>query len=328
LATLEIRNLVVRYDDGHAALDGVSVSVDRGRTLAVIGPSGAGKSTLLRAIAGLIEPQSGEIALDGRSLRGLTPQRRRTALVFQDEALFATMSVRANLSFALRERRNGEQRVEELARALDIERHLDRRPADLSGGERQRVSIARALLSDPAALLLDEPLAHLDPELRGRVRDEVFGVRERFAGPVIYVTHDHAEALAIGDDVIVLIDGNVEDAGEPERVYDAPQTVRAAAFLGERPMNLFDAAILDPNDRTVFGIRPEFIVLAAQGVSGVIRRRELTGADVYLHVETACGVLLVRVRATSDERVGDRVALAFPSEHVRRFDRASGMAIT
>ena len=327
MSALEVRDLVVRYNDGAAALRGVTLTVERGRTLAVVGPSGAGKSTLLRVIAGLVQPTSGDVLLDGSSLGARSPQQRRTALVFQDDALFPTMTIRANLAFALRRRREGARELEDLARALEIDRHLERRPAELSGGERQRVAIARALLSNPATLLLDEPLAHLDPELRGRVRDEVVGLRERFLGPVVYVTHDHAEALSIGDDVAVLIDGNVEDAGEPERVYNAPQTVRSAAFLGDRPMNLFDASVLDPNDRAIAGIRPEFVAVGSQGLPGVVTRRELTGADVYLHVTTAAGVLLARVPSIGAAQVDERVALMFPQHHLRRFDRESGRAI-
>jgi ABC-type sugar transport system ATPase subunit len=327
VGALAVADLVVRYHDGPAALRGVSLSVEPERILAVVGPSGAGKSTLLRAIAGLIDAASGDITFDGRSLLGLAPQRRRTAIVFQDDALFPTMSVRANLAFALRQPAGGSQRIEVLARALAIDRHLDRRPTELSGGERQRVSIARALLSDPDVLLLDEPLAHLDPELRGRVRDEIVGLRERFSGPVIYVTHDHAEALSIGDDLVVLFDGIVEDAGEPERVYDAPKTLRTAAFLGDRPMNLIDASILDANDRAVLGIRPERVALGAIGVDGIVARREVTGADAYLHVETRCGLVLARVDAHSSLREGDRVSIGFPPEHVRRFDRETGRAL-
>lgn len=324
---LVVRDLVVRYDDGTRALRGVSLNAAPARTLAVIGPSGAGKTTLLRAVAGLLEPASGEIRLNGRSLLGVAARSRRTALVFQDDALFRTMSVRANLEFALRERREGHRRVEDLASALDVARHLDRRPAELSGGERQRVAIARALLSDPDALLMDEPLAHVDPELRGRVREEVMRVRDRFAGPIVYVTHDHVEALAVADELVVLVDGNVEDAGEPERVYDAPRTVRTAAFLGERPMNLFDAAALDSNDRTIFGIRPEHVRLAADGFEGDVLRREATGADAYLHVKTRAGIVLARVPAADPVRAGERVHLAFPQSYVRRFDRDTGYSI-
>ncbi|HEV7180224.1 MAG TPA: ABC transporter ATP-binding protein [Candidatus Baltobacteraceae bacterium] len=321
---LRVDHLHVSYPRARRnALRDVSFSVQPGRTLAVVGPSGAGKSTLLRTIAGLIHAQQGTIAVGDRDVAALPPQARAIALVFQTDALFTRMSVRSNLRFALREGRTGEERVTALADALDIAEHLERMPSSLSGGERQRVAIARALLSDPCVLLLDEPLAHLDPELRTRVRNELIGVRERFNGPIVYVTHDHAEALSIADELLVLIDGAVEDAGDPQRVYDAPRTARVAAFLGERAMNVLDAA---PGD-VVMGIRPEHVRVDPEGtLRGFVERREPTGADSYLYVRTELGVVCVRVAPSFECRIRDEVALAFDERYVRRFDRASGLA--
>lgn len=316
--------LVVRYGaTAKRALDDVSIDVADGTTLAVIGPSGAGKTTLLRAIAGLVRVSGGHVRLDGVSIEGMAPQDRRIALVFQDDALFANMTVRENLRFALRRgSSDGNARVGEIARALHVADHLDRRPRRLSGGERQRASIARALLSEPVALLLDEPLAHLDPSLRRSVRDEVIGVRQRFAGPILYVTHDHVEAMSVADVVSVLVDGRIEDFGEPERVYNSPRSIAVARFLGERPMNLFEY------QGTILGIRPERVAIASDGaLCGRIARRENTGADAYLDVATERGVLVVRVPAQSDARPGDRVALDLPADAVRRFDSATGKAI-
>jgi len=321
---LSMTNLVFRYP-GHAerALDGVSLYVEHGTTLAVVGPSGAGKTTLLRMVAGLLRAQGGDVLLDGESISARAPQERRVALVAQDDALFANMSVRENLRFALRRRdKNGDARIRETAVALHVIDRLARRPRQLSGGERQRASLARALLSDPVALLLDEPLAHLDPWLRRSVRNEVIGVRQRFAGPILYVTHDHVEAMSVGDMLAVLVGGRIEDVGDPQRVYDFPHSLTVARFLGERPMNLFD------DGQTVLGIRPESIRIAADGtLRGRIVRRESTGADAYIEVETERGNLAVRVGASTGERAGDLIALEFPAEALRRFDSATGRAI-
>jgi multiple sugar transport system ATP-binding protein len=320
---LATHDLVASYANGaRRALDCVSIAVDPGRTLAVVGPSGAGKTTLLRAIAGLIRLGGGDVTLDGRSIVKSAPQARRIALVFQDDALFNNMSVRGNLRFALRANSPASQGwLDETAAALHIGALLDRRPRELSGGERQRASMARALLSDPLALLMDEPLAHLDPSLRRSVRDEVVGLRERFPGPIVYVTHDHAEAMGVGDKLAVLVDGRIEDAGDPQRVYESPRTVDVARFLGDRPMNLLDG-------NPVTGIRPEHVAVVAVGeVRGRVTRRESTGADAYLLVETPRGQIAVRVPAGFSARPNDVVGLDFPAEFVRRFDRVSGLAI-
>jgi ABC-type sugar transport system ATPase subunit len=318
-----VADSLVVYYAGHCvpALDRVSIDVAQGLTLAVVGPSGAGKSTLLRVIAGLLLAREGDVRLDGESVVRLPPRKRRIALVFQDDALFGNMTVRQNLRFAQR-RGAGDAAVSETALALHVHKHLDRRPRQLSGGERQRASIARALLSDPLALLLDEPLAHLDPSLRRSVRDEVIGVRQRFAGPILYVTHDHVEAMSVGDLLAVLIEGRIEDVGEPQRVYDSPRTVAVARFLGERPMNLFS------DGDAIVGIRPERVELTSDGgLRGRIVRRETTGADAYLEVETARGAIVVRVGASREVRSGELVGLELPARFVRRFDADSGMAI-
>ncbi len=320
---LSTDQLVFNYTGSTRALDRISIEVAQAATLAVVGPSGAGKTTLLRVIAGLSRPRGGDVRLDGESLLEKSPQERRIALVAQDDALFTNMTVRENLRFALRPQgKRDDARVRVMAAALHVENHLDRRPRRLSGGERQRASIARALLSDPRALLLDEPLAHLDPALRRSVRDEVIGLRQRFSGPILYVTHDHVEAMSVGDTLAVLIDGRIEDLGEPQRVYDSPNTIAVARFLGERPMNLLEHRGL------ILGIRPERIVVAAEGgLRGRVTRRESTGADAYLEVETERGPIVVRVRASDATRAGDAVALDLSSEWVRRFDSTTGKAI-
>jgi ABC-type sugar transport system ATPase subunit len=320
---LSTAELVFQYPREHRpALDRVSLEARTGTTLAIVGPSGAGKTTLLHVIAGLLRARSGDVLLDGESVAGKSPQNRRIALVAQDDALFTTMSVRENLCFGLRRSNVSRSRVRDTAAALHVERHLDRRPHQLSGGERQRASIARALLSDPIALLLDEPLAHLDPSLRRSVRDEVLGVRQHFAGPILYVTHDHVEAMSVGERIAVLVNGRIEDVGEPQRVYDSPRSVAVARFFGERPMNLVD------DEGCTLGIRPECIrITPGGGLHGRVARRESTGPDAYLDVETERGLLTVRVPSANGARAGERVSLDFPADSLRRFDRLTGIAV-
>ena len=325
--TLATRDLCVAYgaDRSRRALDAVSIAVEAGHTLAIVGPSGAGKTTLLRAIAGLLAPSSGDVLLDGSSVVALAPQARRIALVFQDDALFANMSVRRNLEFALRPgAREDRERVRQTAAALHVSAdHLGRRPRELSGGERQRASIARALLSDPHALLLDEPLAHLDPSLRRSVRDELLGVAQSFAGPIVYVTHDHAEAMSVGDELAVLIGGRIEDAGEPQRVYESPRSLTVARFLGDRPMNVFD------DGDALAGIRPEHARLdASAALRGRVVATESTGADAYVTIATQRGELTVRVPAADAPKSGEDTGVDLPQQFVRRFDAQTGLART
>ena len=327
MASLAVDRLSAGYGPRSLALDGVTFSIEDGRTLCIVGPSGAGKTTLLRTIAGLQAARAGEVRYAGVSLVRLSPQERRVAMVFQHDALFGTMSVLGNLLVAMRER-NREPLARATAASLDIANYLDRRPSQLSGGERQRVAIARALLSDPVVLLLDEPLAHLDPELRARVRQEIVGVRARFAGPIVYVTHDHAEAMMVADALLVMSDGSIEDAGPPQRVYDEPRTVRAASILGERPMNLLDGAAFG-DARAIVGIRPERVLIGGDGpLPAIVKRIERTGADAYVWCDTDAGTIAARVDAAGAvPELGARVRARWDERHVRRFDRSTGQAL-
>jgi len=305
----------------HRALAGVSLRVDAGRTLAVVGPSGAGKSTLLHVVAGLERADAGTVRLGDRDLTALAPQARRIAMVFQSDALIPQASVRENLAFALRSGPD-DARVAGMVERLHLGSLERRRPAEISGGERQRVAIGRALLSDPQALLLDEPLAHLDPLLRGRVRDEVVRVRERFTGPIVYVTHDHAEALALADDLCVLIDGRIEQTGGPQQVYDAPGNLRVARFLGTPSMNLLHDvhSTLGFGD-VIVGVRPERVRIDASGaLAGATSRCERAGADTFVHVATALGEIVARVAPENAPAPGTEVRLAFARDDLRLYD--------
>lgn len=308
-------------------LRGVSFTVADGETLVILGPSGAGKTSLLRVIAGLEPADAGSLQLDGRDLLGVAPQRRRVAVVFQDDALFPHMTVYENLAFALRMKRTRAReidvRVREVAGALEIATHLRHRPARLSGGERQRAALARAVLSDPRVLLLDEPLAHLDPQLRVHVRRQFVNFRRTFSGAAIHVTHDHAEALSMGTRLAIMIEGRIVQIGDPSHVYDYPANTEVARFFGSPPMNLLDG------EMQITGIRPEHVRIDASAkLRGRVLSRESTGADVFVQVQTPRGELLARVAGSNPvPDAGDEVGIAFEERFVRRFDRTTGVLL-
>jgi ABC-type sugar transport system ATPase subunit len=320
-------NLVKTYRDARGrrvALDGVSFSVGDGELLVILGPSGAGKTTLLRVIAGLERPDDGTLTLDGNDLLAVRPSRRRVALVFQDDALFPHMSIYENLAFALRVRRTPppilEQRVRDVARALAIEPHLRERPARLSGGERQRAALARAVLSDPRVLLLDEPLAHLDPQLRAHVREQFIQFRSSFSGAAIHVTHDHVEALTIADNLAIMIAGRIVQYGAPQEIYASPNNVQVARFLGSPPMNVIEG------DMHLIGIRAEHLSLAPDaGFRGRVLSVESTGADRFVRAATPRGEVTIRLTAEQPKPpAGEEIGIVFDQTQVRRFDRTTG----
>jgi molybdate/tungstate transport system ATP-binding protein len=305
----------------------VDLAVD-GEVLTVLGPSGSGKSTLLALIAGIASPDAGDVRLDGRSLVGRPLEARRVGVVFQDGALFPHMTARENVAYAA----TGPERVEAVARTLEIRDVLDRRPAALSGGEKQRVALARTLVADPDALLLDEPLSSLDAPIRRRLRDELHDLFRSLDVPIVYVTHDQRAATVLGDRVAVLRAGTVEQVGPPSRVLDRPETAFVARFTGTE--NVFgaevvgrddDGLVLRVGDVTLRAaadrpagtsvsacVRPSRVALhppdggGANALDGTVRRRLNEGDEyrVRVAVDGSDLDLLVAVPAPAVERLG------------------------
>ena len=324
---LEVDDLRVTYGGRSpvVALAGVDLTVQTDEIMAVVGPSGSGKSTLLRAVAGLLTPESGSIRCRGRDITQLSAGERSVAFVFQDPALLPHRKVAENIGFGARARGGSRdevrRRVLEVAESLDLLDVLERRPRSLSGGQRQRVVLARALLRDPVAFLLDEPAASLDPVLRERVWRDLRVLQARMRVPMVYVTHDPHEALRWGDRVTVLRAGEVVQTGTPDELYRSPLDTFVAELVGPLSINLL------PLGGQLVGVRPERVRLARPGqgrLAGTVTWVSHAGEYGLVHV--SCGSAEVVVRVPWDERPAGAesvdVGWAFEDEH--RFDPATG----
>ncbi|MBV9091128.1 MAG: sn-glycerol-3-phosphate ABC transporter ATP-binding protein UgpC [Mycobacteriaceae bacterium] len=306
MASVGFEHATRRYPGtARAAVHDLDLTVDDGEFLVVVGPSGCGKSTALRMVAGLEPVDSGRIRIGGRDVTDTDPKERDTAMVFQNYALYPHMTVAQNMGFALKiaklPRAQIRDRVLAAARLLDLQPYLDRRPKDLSGGQRQRVAMGRAIVRQPQVFLMDEPLSNLDAKLRAQTRSELAALQRRLGTTTVYVTHDQAEALTMGDRVAVLRDGVLQQCASPRALYREPANVFVAGFIGSPAMNLLTLPIRDysvaigdwvvavPRDisdtaaQVVVGIRPEHFELGSMGVEIEIDVVEELGADTYLY---------------------------------------------
>ncbi len=335
--TVEVRNLTKVYPGGdRPAVDAVSLGTAQGEYLVLLGPSGCGKTTLLRTIAGLEQPTSGEVLIDGAVVNGLPPRLRQIAMVFQSYALYPHKSVLANIMFPLKAegvpRAERADRARRAAELLGLGELVDRKPRQLSGGERQRVALARAMVRDPGVFLLDEPLSNLDAKLRASAREELKQFQERVGTTTIYVTHDQSEAMGLGDRIAVLNKGTVRQVGPPAEVYDHPADTFVATFIGSPPMNLIR------HDKILVGFRPEHLLPVdhirheAFPMSFAIDRIEYLSGDRHVY-GTVTGVgedtrVIARLPATVHDvlSAGDVVKFGVPRDRMRFFDVDSELA--
>ena len=247
MADIKLENITKRYPDGYEAVKDMSLAVEDGEFVILVGPSGCGKSTALRMVAGLEPISEGELKIGGEVVNDLEPKDRDIAMVFQNYALYPHMSVRDNMGFALKLRgldaSDIDTKVKEAARILDLDEHLDRKPSQLSGGQRQRVAMGRAIVRDPVAFLMDEPLSNLDAKLRVQMRTEVSRIQQRLGTTMIYVTHDQTEAMTLGDRVAVMRSGVLQQVGSPMELYNHPRNIFVAGFIGSPAMNFMPATV-------------------------------------------------------------------------------------
>ena len=304
----------------------LDLDIADGEFLVLVGPSGCGKSTTLRALAGLEPTSSGRITIDGKDVTNLEPGDRDIAMVFQNYALYPHLTVEENMGFALKlaklPKAEIKAKVHEAAETLGLNEYLKRKPKDLSGGQRQRVAMGRAIVREPKAFLMDEPLSNLDAKLRVQTRAELASLQQRLGTTTVYVTHDQVEAMTMGDRVAVLKDGELQQVAPPRELYDAPANEFVAGFIGSPAMNIFDY-----NGGRV-GVRPEkmFINKGPVGFQGVVDIVEELGAESYVYVTVGENRFVARAEGTPPQR-GEEVVLTFNPREAHRFDPETGRRI-
>ena len=369
MASLSLKNICKVYPNGFEAVKDFNLEVEDQEFIIFVGPSGCGKSTTLRMIAGLEEISSGELKIDGKLMNDVEPKDRDIAMVFQNYALYPHMTVFDNMAFGLKLRKvpkdEIKKKVEEAAKILDLEKLLDRKPKALSGGQRQRVAMGRAIVRNPKVFLMDEPLSNLDAKLRVQMRSEIASLHNRLKATIIYVTHDQTEAMTLGTRIVVLKDGVIMQVDSPQKLYNEPNNLFVAGFIGSPQMNFIDAVckvegekatlnfestsvVLPPakakklidggyNGKTVvMGIRPEDIgdsqieIEAHKDASFEtdVTGYELLGSEVLLYFKVAGTAMTAKVDSRTTARMGDHIKLALDPEKIHCFDKETELTIT
>lgn len=364
MATLTLRNVSKIYPGNVRAVSGVNVDIADGEFIILVGPSGCGKSTLLRMIAGLEEISEGEVSIDGRVVNEVHAKDRDIAFVFQNYALYPHMSVAENMAFGLKLRKFPKEeialRIKDAAEILGLTQYLDRKPKALSGGQRQRVAVGRAIVRQPRLFLFDEPLSNLDAKMRVTMRAELIKLHKRLNATMVYVTHDQVEAMSMGDRLVVMKDGVVQQIGSPLEIYDRPANRFVAGFIGSPPMNFLPceierrgeewwavgeginlpfpptrrealaAAFRNGDVKAVLGIRPEDIHETAgdgHAVNARVEILEQLGGEVIATASLGATEIVARLAPRTRARVSAPIALRFDLERARLFHPETGLAL-
>jgi multiple sugar transport system ATP-binding protein len=315
-------------------IPGVDLEINDGEFVVFVGPSGCGKSTLLRLIAGLEDVSGGSIEIDGVDVAKEPPAKRGLSMVFQSYALYPHMSVRGNIAFPLKmagqNKAEIERKVQKAAATLNLTSYLDRRPGQLSGGQRQRVAIGRAIVREPKAFLFDEPLSNLDAALRGQMRLEISELHNTLKTTMVYVTHDQVEAMTMANKIVVLNAGRIEQVGTPLQLYNHPDNLFVAGFIGSPRMNLFEPPAGMNGAAATIGVRPEDIDVSREKGQwrGKVNIAEHLGSDTFFHIDVEkIGRLTVRTPGEFGLTTGEPIWLTPKPERIHRFD-AKGRALT
>ncbi|MGI6095191.1 MAG: ABC transporter ATP-binding protein [Lachnospiraceae bacterium] len=369
MASLSLQHINKAYPNGFEAVKDFNLEIEDKEFIIFVGPSGCGKSTTLRMIAGLEDITSGTLKIGDRVVNDVEPKDRDIAMVFQNYALYPHMTVYDNMAFGLKLRKvpkdQIDKMVKEAAKILDLDKLLDRKPKALSGGQRQRVAMGRAIVREPKVFLMDEPLSNLDAKLRVQMRIEISKLHERLGATIIYVTHDQTEAMTLGTRIVVMKDGVVQQVDTPQQLYNCPDNLFVAGFIGSPQMNFLDAEVEEAGSdinlvvgahkftlpkakaeavkakgyvgkTVIMGVRPEdvhdsesFIQSSPNSVfEAPIHVYELLGAEVYLYFDFEGTAMTARVNPRTTARTGDTVKFALDMEKVHVFDKETELVIT
>lgn len=328
---IEFRNINKKFKDTFVIED-MNLTIQSGELVSLLGPSGCGKSTTLFMLAGIYQPTSGKIYMDGRDISQLSQLERNVGMVFQDYALYPHMTVFDNIAFPLKmykySKKVIQEKVMQVAQQVEIESLLQRQPNELSGGQQQRVAIARAIVREPNLLLLDEPLSNLDARLRITMRDEIRELQQRLHITTLFVTHDQEEALSISDRIIMMNKGKIVQYGTPQSIYDSPHDKFVASFIGHPPMNLLQITEqqahqlnqdIDIDNQATIGVRPEHLLISGAGYPVNVKRRALIGKDNLVVAEDEYGNTL-KLFTDKDVKDGERLYLTAEIKNIKTFN--------
>ena len=358
MAAVQLKNIVKQYENT-AVLHGINLDIADGEFVVLVGPSGCGKSTLMRMVAGLEDISEGDFYIGGKRANDLPAQQRNIAMVFQSYALYPHLTVYENIAFGPKLRKEAEAsyrpRIEAAAKMLNLSPYLDRLPKALSGGQRQRVAMGRAVVREPELFLFDEPLSNLDAKLRVQMRAEIKALHQRLKNTVMYVTHDQIEAMTMGDRIVVMNAGRIEQVGKPLELYDRPANLFVASFIGSPGMNLLEGVVniidgtttlntgdstrIDLPDMTLpeinlqegqaitLGIRPEHVRVSEVGIPLRLSSIEPTGAETYFYGTLGNTPCCIASRERLNASAGDTLHISLPAEHCHLFDTKTGLRI-
>ncbi len=358
---IELIEISKVFEGNVEAIHDLNLTVEDGKFVALLGPSGCGKTTTLMMLAGLYKPTGGRILFNGKDVTKLEPKDRNIGMVFQSYALYPNMTVRDNIAFPLKQKKVDKQtryaRAEEIARVVQIEQLMDRKPSQLSGGQQQRVAMSRALSKNPELLLLDEPMSNLDTRLKIDVRDEIRKIQQAMGITAIIVTHDQEEAMAIADKIAILDKGAIQQYDTPDELYNNPVNLFVAQFMGSPPMNFVEGELTRENGKTiirgtdlfyvipegklpgeevrersvVIGVRPHDLVVCAEkdcAVRAKVLIKEHLGREILVKSEVGGASVRVMIDAGAGSDIGEYMSLAFVDERVSIFDKSSGVRIS